>query len=342
MVLAAGLYHRGTASQTGQQDWLERLQATEPEPGAAGTLAYSFDCALGHLAFSEPNDACQRHVARLNIIAAAAKDDLLVQAWTENARAAWTRVSGAVWASVGHSRAAAKLFEASGHRSILPIAYMHFGLDLILLGDYETADQTLERARSLAQKDSQPAVVIRHFASASALWQGRLELAIELAGQNFTVADARDEHHLRVAAGLIQVDAWVALGDHQRAEARIAAVTPSAAWFPYFQTWYQVTLASLRLRQGRLAEADQAIVHAVALRRALGRCHFLKVSAIDLIRAEILAARGQTENARRSAEKASFELLRRAERIQDLGHRRSFLDRVPDNARLLELSRKAK
>jgi hypothetical protein len=219
---------------------------------------------------------------------------------------------------------------------------MHLGLDLILLGDYAPGDQALERARASAPKDSQPAVVVRHFASASALWQGRLELAVELAGQNFVVADAHDEHHLRVAAGLVQVDAWVALGDYQSADARLTAIAPSAVWFPYFQTWYQVTLASLRLRQGRLDEADQAIVHAVALRRALGRCHFLKVSALDVIRVEILLARGQSELARRSAEKACFELLRRAERIQDLGHRRSFLDAVPDNARLLELSRRTK
>jgi tetratricopeptide (TPR) repeat protein len=336
-VLAAGVFYRGTASPVSQ--WVERLHATEPEPGAVATLAFGFDCALMHFGYVESNEACQRHIARFNTIAAAAKDDLLVQAWAENCRASWARISGAVWASLGHSRAAAKLFDASGHRGILAIAGMHLGLDHVLLGDYEVGDQTLERARSLAPKDSQPAVVIRHLSSASALCQGRLEQAIDLAGQNFTVADAHDEHHLRVAAGLIQADAWVALGDYQSADDRITAIATSAAWFPYFQTWYQVTLASLRLRQGRLDEADRAIVHAVALRRALGRCHFLKISALDVVRVEILAARGQSELARRSAEKASFELLRRAERIVDLGHRRSFLDAVPDNARLLELSR---
>jgi tetratricopeptide (TPR) repeat protein len=339
-VLAAGIYHRGSASHTTR--WIERLHTTEPEPGALATLAYAFDCALGHLVSVEPNEGLHRHVARLTTIAATAKDDLLVQAWTENTRAGWARVSGAVWGAVAADRAAVRLFEASGHRSMLPIAYMHLGIDLVLLGDYETGDSSLERARSLTPPDSQPAMSIRHFASASALWQGRTELAIELAGQNYTIADAHDEHHLRVAAGLVQVDAWIVLGDYQSADARLTAISASAVWFPYFQTWYQVTLASLRLRQGRLDDADQAIVHAVALRRALGRCHFLKVTAIDLVRAEILAARGQTELAKRSAENASFELLRRAERIQDLGHRRSFLDRVPDNARLLALSRRGK
>jgi tetratricopeptide (TPR) repeat protein len=340
VVLAAGVYHRGTASQTAQ--WVERLHATEPEPDALAAMAFTFDCALMHFGYAETNERCHRHIVRLNTIAAAAKDDLLVQAWTENARSGWARIFGAVWAGLGHSRAAAKLFEASGHRSILPIACMYLGLDLILLGDYEPGNQMLDRARSLAAKDSQPAVIIRHFASAAALRQGRLEEAVDLAGQNFVVADAREEHHLRVAAGLVQIDAWVALGDYESADARINAIAPSAVWFPYFQTWYQVTLASLRLGQGRLDEADQAIVHAVALRRSLGRCHFFKVSALDVVRVEILAARGQSELARRSAEKASFELLRRAERIGDLGHRRSFLDAVPDNARLLELSRQTK
>jgi hypothetical protein len=339
-VLAAGLYHRGSASQPRQ--YLERLHATEPEPGAVGTLAFSFDCALMHLVCVEPNEASHRHVSRLNTIAAAAKDDALVQAWAENVRASWARASGAVWAALGHSRAAARYFETTGHRPILAIAYMYIGIDSTLVGDYVAADAMLERARSLAQKDSQPASVIRHFTSALALWQGRAELAAELAAEGFAVADARGEHMLRVTAGLIQADAWIVLGEHDSANARLDALAPSAAWFPYFQTWYQVTLASLRLRQGRLDEADQAISHAAALRRALGRCHFFKVSAIDVTRVEILAARGQSELARRSAEKAAFELLRRAERIQDLAHRRSFLDAVPDNARLLELSRRAK
>lgn len=339
-VLAAGLFHRGSASQPRQ--YLERLHATEPEPDAVATLAFSFDCALMHLVCVEPNDACHRHVARLNTIAAAAKDDALVQAWAENVRASWARASGAVSAALEHSRAAVRHFEASGHRQILAIAYMYIGIDLTLLGDYAAADSMLERARSLAQNDSQPASVIRHFTSASALWQGHTELAVELAAQGFAVADARGEHMLRVTAGLVQADAWIMQGQLDVADTRLEALASSAAWFPYFQTWYQITLASLRLRQGRLDEADQAIVQAAALRRALGRCHFFKVSALDVVRVEILAARGQSQLARRSAEKASFELLRRAERIGDLAHRRSFLDAVPDNARLLELSRPAK
>jgi tetratricopeptide (TPR) repeat protein len=305
------------------------------------TLAFSFDCALMHLVCVEPNDQSHRHVARLNTIAAAAKDDALVQAWAENVRASWARASGAVWSALGHSRLAVEHFEASGHRQILAVAYMYIGIDLTLLGDYAAAETMLERARSLAQKDSQPASVIRHFTSALALWQGRTELAVELSEVNFSVADARGEHMLRVTAGLILADAWILQGQLDLADARLEALASSAAWFPYFQTWYQVTLASLRLRQGRLDEADRAIMHAAALRRALGRCHFFKVSALDVVRVEILAARGQSELARRSAEKASFELLRRAERIADLGHRRSFLDAIPDNARLLALSRRA-
>ncbi len=335
-VLAAGLFHRGSASPTSR--WIGRLHATEPEPGAVATLAFSFDCALMHLAYVEPNEVCHRHIARLNSMVAVAKDDALAQAWAENSRASWARLSGAVWASVGHSRAAVKLFEASGHRSILANACMYHGLDLVLLGDYEAGNHVLDRARSLAAKDSLPAITVRHLTSASAVWQGRFEQAVELAGQNFAIADAHGEHHLRLGAGLVGADAWVALGDYSSADDRLTAIAPNAGWFPYFHTWYQVTLASLRLRQGRLDEADQAIVQALALRRTLGRVHFFKVSALDLIRTEILVARGQVDNARRTAEKASFELLRRAERIDDLAHRRSFLDRVPDNARLLALS----
>jgi hypothetical protein len=57
------------------------------------------------------------------------------------------------------------------------------------------------------------------------------------------------------------------------------------------------------------------------------------------VHAEALHATGNTEAARAAIEVARASLLARAAKIKDPSWRASFLDRVPENARTLELAR---
>jgi serine/threonine protein kinase/tetratricopeptide (TPR) repeat protein len=333
-MLVAGLFRRGSASEP--QRWLERLLATEPEPDAQSTLAWGFDAAMFYRAVVEPNEAIARHVRRFEAIGAKAPDDVLLQAWLHNVRAGWKRSIGKPWVSLVHSTAAARGFEQAGYRRYLPHAYSFIGLDRMLLGDYPGAEESLERARSLAQAESLQAHVTVHFSSNLALLRGQTELASQLASRAFESAEP--ESFQWVAAGLVQADVWIAIGELEQADSRMVSLESSTAWYPFHHTWYQGTLARLRLLQQRFDDAAQAIAVGQALRASLGRTHFLRRVALELVEIELLIARGETERGHTLALAAAEGLLNDAMQIEELELRHRYLDQVGDHARLLALA----
>jgi len=335
-LIAAGLFRRGSASQP--RRILDRLLATEPADEAIASLAFGFDAAMLYLVCVEPNEAVRQHVARLDVFTRRSPDDLLVRAWSENVRASWTRAIGAVGPAQRHSEAAAGYFEQVGHRYFLPYSYAYMAIDRVLLGDFESADALLERALRLAQSESVQGFVARHFASSSAYLQGHHERALAFADPNFAAADARGEQLPRLLAGLIQADVAIQRNELEQADAKLESIRSAAQWYPFQRTWYSTSLARLRLGQARLDEAQVALDEALELRRVLGRTHFQQVSALDLVHVELLRAGARDEQANATCERAVERLLARAQAIDDRELRRSFLDRMPDNAALLALA----
>jgi hypothetical protein len=334
-LLAAGLFRRGAASEP--QHWLERLLATEPDSDALSTLAWGFDAAIFYRGAVEPNEALNRHVRRLETIAARAPDDVLLQAWLNHVRAIWSRLLAKPWAALRYSTAAAHQFEQAGYRRFLPHAYMFVGLDRFLLGDFASADAQLTRATELAQPDSLQALVALHFAANLALAQGQTERALQWSLRAFEAAD--HESFQRLAAGLIHADARIAAGELALADVMLANIESYASWYPFQRTWYQSTLARLRICQNRLDDAAHAIFEGRTLHEALGRSHFARRIALDLAEIDLLHARGQSQRARALAIEAAERLLEIAALIEDSGLRRSFLDCIPDHVRLLSLTR---
>jgi serine/threonine protein kinase/tetratricopeptide (TPR) repeat protein len=334
-MLAAGSFRRGSASES--QRWLERLLATEPEPDALSTLGWGFDAAMFYRSVIEPNEALPRHLRRFEILCARAPDDALLQAWLQNVRASFHRLLGRPWIATDHSIAAARCFEQAGYRQILPHAYAIAGLDRFLLGDHVGADEQFARATSLAEAASLQAGVAVHFAANSALMQGQTARALELSARAF--AGAEPDSFPRLAAGLVQVDAFIATGELDLADAMLESLEPGASWYPLQHTWFQSTLARLRFLQGRFDDAAQAIAAGQALRAWLGRSHFARRMALELVEVELLLARGETERGRALAAAACEQLLNDAAQIEDAALRSSFLDRIPDHARLLSLAR---
>jgi serine/threonine protein kinase/tetratricopeptide (TPR) repeat protein len=334
-MLAAGLFRHGSASEP--QRWLARLLTTEPEPDAVATLAWGFDAAMFYRGIVEPNEALARHVRRFEAIGAKVPDNVLLQAWLHNVRAVWNRTTGKPWLSLGHSTAAARAFEQAGYRRFLPHAYAFIGLDRMLLGDHDGAEESLGRASSLAQAESLPAHVTIHFAASLALSRGDIELALQLASRAFESAEP--DSFQCIAAGLVQADAWIAAGELVLADAMLSSLGPSTAWYPFHHTWYQSTLARLRLLQQRFDDTAQAIVVGRALRASLGRTHFARRVALDLVEIDLLIARGEAERGRTLAIAVAEELLNDALQIEDPELRHSFLDQVRDHARLLSLAR---
>ena len=101
----------------------------------------------------------------------------------------------------------------------------------------------------------------------------------------------------------------------------------------------QAALARAHAARGELDEAldlAQAAVAAFDADRALGEDE----TAARLVLVEILQRRGDTARASVAIAEAHERLLARAARISDATLRAAFLERIPHNARTLELYRR--
>jgi tetratricopeptide (TPR) repeat protein len=99
------------------------------------------------------------------------------------------------------------------------------------------------------------------------------------------------------------------------------------------------TLSALRLAQGRKAEALAAAEEGVAIYEAIGAYSaFLRPAFLLLVHAECLEASGRREDASAVLVKARARLLEIAATIGEDEYRKTFLESVPENRRILELA----
>jgi hypothetical protein len=97
-------------------------------------------------------------------------------------------------------------------------------------------------------------------------------------------------------------------------------------------------LASALLGQGRAVEALASAREATALLESLGGIEEFE-SLVSVALVEALVAAGEIAEARKAAAAARARLDARSIAIQDGARRASFLGRVPENARIVELCR---
>jgi serine/threonine protein kinase/tetratricopeptide (TPR) repeat protein len=126
-------------------------------------------------------------------------------------------------------------------------------------------------------------------------------------------------------------------GDLDGAERELGAAVGKLGVIPLDCVAAGVSLASLLLARGRALDALRFT------RQAMSECESwkafgIKGSFIRLVHAEALFAAGYEKTARAALAAAQARLLERAAAIDDLAMRRSFLERVPENARTLALA----
>jgi tetratricopeptide (TPR) repeat protein len=127
-------------------------------------------------------------------------------------------------------------------------------------------------------------------------------------------------------------------GDLVGAEVHARSAAENAVTVPAPRSAALAALARALLAQGRNAEAFEHAQEAKALLDALGSSKYCE-SLVRLMNAETRMATGDDAGARAAIGTARDRLLERAGRITDAGMRTSFLTRVPDNVRTLELAR---
>jgi tetratricopeptide (TPR) repeat protein len=201
----------------------------------------------------------------------------------------------------------------------LNMGYMH-----LALGDYAEAERVLRRVAADAEAMGLFTLVpaVMHNLGLVLALGGRIEEGRALEEEALTTFAARGEQRgVTMSRGYLARIALLA-GDLDRAiglAGEVAAEPPSFSSVPAL-----ATLAEARLAAGRVPEALDAAREGMAVLASLG--------SVDEGEEALRHAYA------RALAEARDRLLARAAKIGDPALRRSFLERVPDNARVLSLA----
>ena len=205
------------------------------------------------------------------------------------------------------------------------------------LGEYEDAVETLEAVGSVLERMGFDQLMGMNKANrALALAHcGRLDEAKRLCSEAF--ATSGTPRHELIAliylARILDLDA-----DQALALAHAQRALDLARSFPVFRAQAHGFQARALLRLLLVDEALDAARQGMKILDELGGIESGE-GILRLAHAEALHASGHHGEARAAIEEASARLLARAEKIADLAKRRSFLERVPEHERTLQLER---
>jgi hypothetical protein len=310
---------------------LDGVNAPAGYATAAGRVAIQL-LHTGHL------EAADGLLARAEAAAARAPAEPAMAATLYQGRAIRAMFWGDVGAFLTLMTAAAEHFERAGDLRSAGTQRANQAYAYIELGAYAAAEEWLRRVAATAER-----MGLRDLAAGA-----RHNLGLALA-RNGNLEDARNEETAAVRASVAQrnrrlesgcrtyLAIILLLGNNAAGaerEARAAVDILSVA--PPMRAHAMATLAQALLLQGRAAEALTTAEEAMKLAHSVEGVEEGE-SPIRLAYIEALLASGQ--DARGAIAVAADRLRERAARITDPGWRASFLERVPDNARILALCR---
>jgi tetratricopeptide (TPR) repeat protein len=205
------------------------------------------------------------------------------------------------------------------------------------LGEYEDAVETLEAVGSVLERMGFDQLMGLNKANRALAMAhcGRIAEAKRLCSETFATSGA-PRHEL---VGLIYLARILDLDDDQAlALAHAQRALDLAQSFPVFRAQAHGIQARALLRLVLIDEALDAARLGMKILDELGGIESGE-GILRLAHAEALHASGHHGEARAAIGKASARLLARAEKIADPSKRRSFLERVPEHARTLQLER---
>jgi hypothetical protein len=243
------------------------------------------------------------------------------------------------WSSLEHALAALRICEQLQHTVLLTFARGCRGMSLWYLGAMAEAEQVLGEA---TPSDDALGTIGSMWLLCLA-WQradrGALDEARRTAQRLIHLGRSRhllleeSRGHWALAEVLRRE------GDLEGAEREIqAALGTIAMMSPQDSPAALSTLCLVRLAQGRVADAVTTASEAFATYSAMNTCGFFRVAFVRLAHAEALEAAGDHAAAHAAVRVARERVLAAADRIHDPRYRKSFLEEVPENARILTLA----
>ncbi|APR77054.1 Adenylate cyclase [Minicystis rosea] len=312
---------------------ITQIQETAIEPDALGVVALSLGFGVFSFDMLGRFDLAATTLSRFGaLVEPIAAHDWVARGWLEFARAHFTAIAGDdPWRGLGLARASAASFQDAGYGRGLPVALLCVGMCLWLLGAFEESERTLRG--TMVDWDLGDFALLRDYYLAHVLLdRGEIEAAREGARAILLRAEQLKSPRFEGRGHWLLAQIALRAGDVAAAsrEAELAMERTPATVLNRLSV--EITLASLRLAEGRIEEGLRIAESALAACEARGAY----VLRARLVHAEALEAAGALERARKALVEAHAALLAAADKIGAPGLRRSFLERVPEHARILQ------
>ncbi len=220
------------------------------------------------------------------------------------------------------------------------IQALNAGHGFLQLGAYEEAGRVLAEAAEHA--DRMGLGNARSYAKLNLglalLGQGRLAEARAVEEEALALFRAQGDLPLEATARTYLALVLAPAGDVEAATREAHAVADDARATPALRAHARAILADLALARGDANAARESAEAAMSTLTSLDGIEEGE-ARIRVVYAEALAASGDLEGARAAVVEARDRLMARAEKVVDPGLRRSFLERVPENARTVGRAR---
>ncbi len=259
---------------------------------------------------------------------------------TKTIKAQLARNKGKLAESVADFRRAADYYESIGHRRAACEALGNLGNALLELGHLEEAEARMRQVLATANKMDLKYMVGGSLQLLTNIlaYQGSLAEARTIGAQAIALTRGQNDRRFQgYAEAYLSVTEYLA-GDYARAEHYASAAVTTWETAPSVRPFAIALLARALLAQGREAEALVSARDANAQLESLGVVDDGEAT-IRLALAECLIATRDTAPAREVLAKAANRILASAEAIEDPASRESFLTRIPEHRRILELAR---
>jgi tetratricopeptide (TPR) repeat protein len=323
----------GTAAEREFERLYEMMMNVEPAAGITAAVAST----LGHLGFAYGLlgrfDRTLCLVERLcRVVEPVSDREPLARAWMYFHLAnTWGIWLGEPWRGQGWAERAITSFREAGLITGEEQSRTILGGCRWLLGDFERALATLrEGCKSGTLDRLRQSFVAEAFRAIGALDEARA-----------AVEEMKAQAATRLEQGLARWGLAEVLCDEgqlEPAEREVREALELLMPYPPYQAFSLATLARILLVAGRAGESLACARQALALYEWSPRFGIFAMKT-QLVHAEALHAVGEVEAARAALARSARLLEERAERIEDAGWRRSYLENVDEHARILALGK---
>lgn len=318
----------------------DRLRSDGPLAGEERAFAIAAMRTATYLIYAARADAAQALLAHAEPVAEALGDrEPSVRAWTNVARATRAEFEGDPAGYLEATSRAAGAFERAGDLRNACTHRLNVGYANMEMGSLEEAEASLREALSSAERMGlvNLAAIAKHNLGLTLGRNGKATEGARVEVEAILAFDAQSDRKMAGASRAYLAAILAFAGDLERAEheARLAVTQlPEGPTRPMALA----TLSRILLGLGRTGEALEVAREAMDTFSALEGVEEGE-SLVRLAHAEALLAGGHREAARKAVVEAVGRLDVRGRKIRDLARRASFLERIAENAKLMDLAK---